>query len=74
MSLIRHALLVSIILTVIPAQFNIPLPFGGISLNKNKNGEVRKLGRKEKKTTFSWKLAEIKTSICLVGEQIETSN
>ena len=42
--------------------------------NKNKNGEVRKLGRKEKKTTFSWKLAEIKTSICLVGEQIETSN
>ena len=49
MSILRHALLVSIILTVIPAQFNIPLPFGGISLNKNEKGEVYKtLGKKNK--------------------------
>ncbi|PIC46541.1 hypothetical protein B9Z55_006200 [Caenorhabditis nigoni] len=40
MSIFRHALIVSIILTVIPAQFNIPLPFGGISLNKNEKGEL----------------------------------
>uniref|UniRef100_A0A1I7UA95 Uncharacterized protein n=1 Tax=Caenorhabditis tropicalis TaxID=1561998 RepID=A0A1I7UA95_9PELO len=40
MSLVRHALFFSIILTVIPGQFIIPLPFGGISLNKNEKGEL----------------------------------
>ncbi|CCD66153.1 uncharacterized protein CELE_F40H3.3 [Caenorhabditis elegans] len=53
MSLIRHALLVSIILTVIPAQFNIPLPFGGISLNKNKNGELE-IGGNQNFNLFGW--------------------
>lgn len=53
MSLVRHALVISVILTVIPAQFNIPLPFGGISLNKNAKGEVE-IGGTQNFNFFGW--------------------
>lgn len=76
MSIFGHAVLFSILLTVIPAQFNIPLPFGGISLNKNEKGEVILEWRwsLEKKVGFSWRSAATRTSTCSAGAPIEIWN